>query len=328
MSVSVAMVTFNGERFVGEQLASILSQLPPPDEIVIGDDGSVDGTVTRVREIAAHTDVPVRVLTGDHRGLRLNIERTLEACHGSVIVLADQDDVWEQGKLAAIRAAFAEPGLAMWFSDALLVDATNHSLERRLWEVVTLPEASRTELEEGRALRRMIHGQTVTGATMAISSSVLRTALPLPKELEHGDHLYLHDGWFAVLASLLGGVVADPVPYTRYRQHADQVTWAGAPTPVDPRTDRERALEDMRTELARVSLVLERLEASGHAAQCRPDDITELREVRHLLGVRTLPLGPQKWWQVTRALRSGSYRRHARGWRTAAADIFAVRGAG
>ncbi len=98
-TISVAMVTFNGARFVRQQLDSIILQEPRPDEIVIGDDGSTDGTVETIRSVTGATSVPVRLIEGAHVGLRGNVERTLAACAGDVIVLADQDDVWMPGKL-------------------------------------------------------------------------------------------------------------------------------------------------------------------------------------------------------------------------------------
>src|SRR5690349_14667038 len=111
------MVTYNGEDHLREQLESILAQDPLPDELVIGDDGSSDATIALIQEYARDAAIPVRLVGAEHVGLRLNVERAIAACSGDVIALADQDDVWMPGKVAAIRDAFDAADVTVWFSD-------------------------------------------------------------------------------------------------------------------------------------------------------------------------------------------------------------------
>ena len=122
IGVSVAMTTFDGERFVAEQLESIITQSPPPSEIVVGDDGSSDRTGAVIDTVRARSAVPIHSVGGAHVGLRANVERVLRACRGSVIVLCDQDDVWMPGRIQAIEESFADPSVVLWFSDAELID--------------------------------------------------------------------------------------------------------------------------------------------------------------------------------------------------------------
>lgn len=327
-AISVAMVTYNGNRFVREQLESILAQDPPPDEIVIGDDGSTDDTVAVIRLVAETSAVPVRLIEGNHLGLRRNVERTLVACGGDVIVLADQDDAWSPGKLRAVRSAFEVDEVTLWFSDAVLVDDEGRDLGERLWDAVSLPASARAAFERGEAVRRLLYGQSVTGATMAFRASLRDVVLPLPRQLELGEHLYLHDGWIAVLASLLGTVLTDPHPYVRYRRHPDQVTYrqeveiARSPRGRAPRLVSRSALA---LERDRVVLVLDRLESTGFAERCRPADVATLRGLRELFTARAMRPGLAKWAAITRAMAAGHYTLYARGWRTAAADLIARR---
>lgn len=96
--ISVCIATYNGERFIGQQLASILSQLGDGDEVVVSDDGSTDGTLSVVK---AFNDSRVRIISGPCKGsLVLNFENALRAATGDFIFLADQDDVWADGKVA------------------------------------------------------------------------------------------------------------------------------------------------------------------------------------------------------------------------------------
>src|SRR5664279_1635435 len=91
--------------------------------------------------------------------------------------LADQDDIWEPGKVAAIARAFGEPDVTLWFSDATLIDSRNQSLGTTAWEAVRFDQAARELVRQGNGLARLLHGETVTGATMAIRADVLSTAL-------------------------------------------------------------------------------------------------------------------------------------------------------
>ena len=92
--MSIALATFNGARFLAEQLASIATQTIVPDEIVVGDDGSSDATLDIIADFAATVPYPVHVERNPTRlGFGLNFLRILGRCAGGVIVLADQDDV-------------------------------------------------------------------------------------------------------------------------------------------------------------------------------------------------------------------------------------------
>ncbi|MEL7210869.1 MAG: glycosyltransferase, partial [Actinomycetota bacterium] len=91
MSISVAMVTRDGSRYVDEQLRSILDQLEPPDEIVVGDDRSVDDTVGRILRQGVDSPVPIHVDVADEaRGVVANVESVLSRATGDRIALADQ----------------------------------------------------------------------------------------------------------------------------------------------------------------------------------------------------------------------------------------------
>lgn len=320
--ISVAVVTFNGERFVEEQLTSIVSQRPVPHELVIADDGSTDGTRQAVASVLSDAPFAVRMIGGDHVGLRGNVERAIAACEGSVIVLCDQDDIWLPGRLEAIGRAFEDPSVTLWFSDAELIDERGGTLNARLWENVHLTSGARESMAQGGEIRRLLHGMTVTGATMAFRASVRSLALPLPVELEGPDHLFLHDGWIAVLAALTGRVIIDEHAFIQYRQHSKQFTGMRVTEPsrpsarLAPVSNREIAEEH-----ARVALVLERLAQRGALARLTPTSRRLLTELDELLRGRAEPRGVRRVSAIFAALRAGQYDRYARGWRTALADL-------
>ncbi len=320
--ISVAIATFNGERFVEEQLASILRQRPVPYEVVIADDGSSDRTRELVASATSAASFRTRTVGGDHVGLRRNVERAIEECEGSVIVLCDQDDIWLPGRLEAIARAFEDPSVTLWLSDAELIDEHGVTLNARLWESVHLTSDARHSMAQGGEIRRLLHGMTVTGATMAFRASVRTLALPLPIELEGPDHLFLHDGWIAVLAALTGRVVIDERVFTRYRQHGEQFTGMRV-TEQSPSSARRAPVSHraIAEEHARVSLVLERLAQRGALARLTPASRRLLTELEELLRRRGAPPGMGRARAILSALRTGQYDRYARGWRTALADL-------
>lgn len=324
-SIGIVLPTYNGSAYLREQLESIQAQSRVPDEIVVSDDGSSDLTVDIARSVGASTPTPLHLIAGDHVGLRRNVGRALEASRADVLVFADQDDMWAPGKLEAVAAAFSDPAVTLWFSDAALVDAQGRSLDRSAWQSAALDDGVRATIDSGAGLSRLIHGQTVTGATMAVRRSVLELALPLPRELDTPDHLMLHDGWLALLASLLGTTVTDSRQFTLYRQHAGQITgmaMAATPTNGQPgRTTRGARRAQLSVDQRRVQLVLDRLRSHGVLDRCRPQDIDWLESAEAFYGARTTPAGAARLQAIARQVLVGGYQRFARGWRTAISDL-------
>ncbi len=321
--ISVAVATFDGERFLEEQLASIASQYPAPHEVVIADDGSTDRTREIIASAISDMPFPVRFLRDGHVGLRRNVERAIMACSGSVIALSDQDDIWLPGRLEAIAAAFADPDVNLWFSDADLVDEHGELLDVRLWELVTLPPEAQRALTEGAGVRRLLFGGTVTGATMAFRTSLSSLVLPFPTQLDDPD-VFLHDGWIAVLAALTGRVVTEEHCFTQYRRHERQFTTAMraeselTPTRSDGQLATRRSIE---YEHLRVRLVLDRLVERDALNGCSEEDQRLLIELEKLLRGRIQPPGAGRTRAIISAFGAGLYERHARGWRTALADL-------
>ena len=117
--LSVAMTTYQGEKYLAEQLDSILRQSRLPDEIVIGDDASIDSTWEILVRFARSAKVPVRLLRSRQNvGLNRNIETVMRACRGEVLILADQDDVWATDKVAVVEEAFTGSSYLSVGSDA------------------------------------------------------------------------------------------------------------------------------------------------------------------------------------------------------------------
>jgi len=233
LSVSIALATYNGERYIGEQLDSIASQTRLPDELVISDDASTDSTLDIVSKFARRVPFPVRVHINPERlGSTRNFEVAIRACKGDIIFLCDQDDVWYPEKIALIEERFVDNiEIGAVFTDADLVDQDMRPYKKgaRLWEALTLsfqymrPYRRGTRLWESLGFSELVAARNsyalllkhfaATGATMAFRSKHLDLLLPIPKE-------WLHDAWIALLISATSGLTMISRPTIAYRQHS------------------------------------------------------------------------------------------------------------
>lgn len=217
MRFSVALCTYNGERFLREQLDSIAAQTRPPDELVVSDDLSTDGTRQIVETFAACAPFPVRLHVSDvNVGTALNFGKAIALCTGDVIALSDQDDVWLPEKLRRFEEVFrADSSVGLVFGDAFVVGEDLSPTGRRLWEW-TFTRAARREMQRD-PFRALLRCNVVTGATMALSARLKPLVLPIPPDLN-----VIHDAWIGLVASAVSGVVLLSEPLIMYRQHNGQ----------------------------------------------------------------------------------------------------------
>ncbi len=227
-SVSVAMCTCNGSRFLQDQLCSIARQTNQPNELVASDDCSTDGTLAILETFASQATFPVRISANTCRlGPAKNFEKVIEACEGDVIVLSDQDDVWRPNKLAAFTSVFEQhPGAAYAFSDAVMVDQLGKPSGQTLWEAVRLRERLGAFFGPGQ-VEILLRHNLIPGAAMAFRSTFREVVLPIRTG-------WMHDYWIALLGSIFAYGIPVREPLFEYRRHADQVcgwrkkTFAGA----------------------------------------------------------------------------------------------------
>jgi glycosyltransferase involved in cell wall biosynthesis len=213
-TISIALATYNGARYIDEQLASLAHQHRPPDELVVTDDTSSDNTVSRVEEFAASAPFPVRLYRNDGRlGYRANFMRAASLCQSELIAFCDQDDIWEPHKLSVCSAPFDNSEVLLVYHDALVITADGTPL----------------------ALLGQLPGPPLVGFlgshpmnfTLGFTQILRRSLLGLSelwdrsrdhKEV-HRQEKMAHDQWFFFLASVFGSVARIDEPLARYRQH-------------------------------------------------------------------------------------------------------------
>ena len=326
MKISIAMCTYNGAEFLPAQLQSILDQTRPPDEIVICDDGSTDGTRSMLEKFSAESSIPINLqFNSQNLGSVKNFEQAISLCTGDVIALSDQDDVWRTDKLEVFETVLNKsPAAGIVFSDAAIVDEDLKPLNRRMWDEVDFDAHKRKLIKTGRALEVLITGWTVTGATMAFRSPFVKLSLPIPDEIA-----MIHDGWIALTIAAVADVVAIDEPLIQYRQHAQQQI--GAPTRKETAPEL-RGIQSIETAFHRrnsstdLQKILEALEARllAHAngfdtrkALSFVSDYAFHLNVRAKLPQRRLNRVPS----ILRELLSLRYHEYANGFKSAAKDL-------
>ena len=215
--ISIALCTYNGEAYLEDQLDSIAAQRLLPDEMIVCDDNSTDGTLRILDAFAGNSPFPVRIHTSAaNRGSNKNFEKAILLCAGDIIALADQDDFWFPEKLARIADAFSgNPSAGIVFSDALLADEHLNPLGATLWDRFEFTRKRRKKFDSGNAWKVLLEKNTVTGATMAFKKSYAGAILPFPPS-------WVHDAWIAFIVSLYADPVYIDEPLIWYRQHPGQ----------------------------------------------------------------------------------------------------------
>jgi glycosyltransferase involved in cell wall biosynthesis len=214
--ISVALCTYNGERFLAEQLDSIAQQTRPPDELVVCDDRSVDRTVAMVREFAATASYPVRIFENEgNLGFAANFERAIRLCEGNLIALSDQDDIWYPIRLERSEQEFTNhPEVGLVFSNADVINGRNKPAGRTLWKRLGFHGKRERDLLAGQYIVLAKH-RFVTGATVMFRTGLRDRFLPIPEG-------WIHDEWMALVAAAFSDLRPIDQPLIRYRIHGSQ----------------------------------------------------------------------------------------------------------
>ena len=323
MTISVAMCTYNGERFLREELESIAGQSRLPDELVICDDASTDATRAIIAEFAAAAPFPVRLYENERTlGASKNFERAIGLCECGLIALCDQDDVWLPHKLAQLEAEFVRrPGIGLIFTDAELVDEHTRAVGGTLWRRLPVRRNERRRLKGRRAVDVLLGGSIVTGATMAFRARFKDLVLPVPEDLTIGL-----DAWIPLLVAAVSDVHALRSPLIKYRQHPAQQLGA---------RERRRDGSGLRGGLRRTSDVRPTIEIARRVQQrlAEHGDRYRTNSARARLAARGAHLETRmalperalsRFKPVAAELLTGRYRSFSRGLLSAAKDL--VRG--
>jgi len=216
-SISIALCTYNGAKYLPAQLASLVQQSQLPFELVVCDDGSTDATLQILMDFATSSPFPVHLFFNEtNHGSTKNFEKAIGLCTGEIIATCDQDDVWLPMKLERMAKVLAsEPDVGLAFSDAILVDDELRDSGNSLWNCYHFPPGLQAKQTPSLNPNLLLRFNVVTGACMAFRRELVPKFMPIPKE-------WIHDAWIAFIASVFSQVKLIPEPLILYRRHQAQ----------------------------------------------------------------------------------------------------------
>jgi glycosyltransferase involved in cell wall biosynthesis len=222
-SISVCIPTYNGEKYIQEQLESILKQLSYSDEIIISDDGSSDNTLAI---ISAINDPRIKVImhekikskgnkTEKNIGLvSNNLQNALRHAKGDVIYLSDQDDIWMEGRVSKTLPLFhgEEANAAkVVICDCTVIDSNRGVLIKSYFSCVKPTDS----------VLNVIYKNPYLGCCMCFNKELLGKIFPFP------DRSVGHDLWIGLIAKIYGTVIFIKEPLVLYRRHEETVSTSG-----------------------------------------------------------------------------------------------------
>ncbi len=212
--ISVALCTYNGEKYLPFQLDSILNQSRPADEIIIVDDGSSDDTLLIIKEYASRTSIIKYYVNEQNLGYVQNFSLAISKTTCDYVALADQDDIWTEDHLEILLNHIGNKAVCV--GDSIMIDAFGKETGERfsaLKQNYYIPEN-----DVLKAYRIIYNYNPYQGASMLIDRRWVDSFLPIPATAGY------HDTYLAACSCLTKGLAVIPDIITRYRMHEGQVT--------------------------------------------------------------------------------------------------------
>jgi len=198
--ISICMTTYNGMRFLKEQIDSILNQSVPADEIIIADDCSNDGTLEYIKSINDQRIIIIE--SKNNLGVIKTIERAIYKATGDYIFLCDQDDVWLQNKIETVISEIDNETNLIVHNAYITSEDTN--------DIIGEYFVSKKPTDK---LLCNLYRNTLIGAMMAFPRSLVSHILPFP------DGIGMHDIWIGLISAKKGKIKFIEKPLMYYRRH-------------------------------------------------------------------------------------------------------------
>jgi glycosyltransferase involved in cell wall biosynthesis len=311
-TLSIALCTYNGSKFLREQFQSLANQTLQPFEVVITDDCSTDETLSIIQEFDKLLNIKVFVNDSSLKVTK-NFEKAVSLCSGDIILMCDQDDIWYSDKLAKISQYFQEnPNQLAVFSDADLVDEQGNSLNKNFWSAVRFLEPQIQQFKEGKGVELLLAGNRTAGCMMAFRRELVEKIIPFPAYIP----LMIHDNWITIVVAILDSLGMIEEKLISYRQHNLQQIGTRAKEVGKTVTLKDRFSRPRNEKLAPFlekrdyfcvlkNALLERIDSSNHNFK-HFDNIINYYEIRGTLS----PFQLARLFPVLNLLLNGDYHRY------------------
>lgn len=221
IKTSVALCTFNGDRYLSQQLDSIINQSVKVDEIIICDDSSSDNTINILKQYAKNFPnlISIHINETTLKTVK-NFEKAISLTKGDLIFLSDQDDIWVENKVETIVDYFKNINeFKLLFTNGDLIDEEGEKLNTTLWdEWGFTSEKRKLWLQNDNAFKDLILNKNkITGATVCFNKSIKNKAIPITTPTG-----YWHDSWLGLHAAAGNGLFFLEKNLILYRIHDKQ----------------------------------------------------------------------------------------------------------
>ncbi|MFZ2058760.1 MAG: glycosyltransferase [Acidimicrobiales bacterium] len=318
-SVTICLCTCDGASHLAQQLASLASQTRLPDEVVISDDGSKDGTLDLLERWAASVATSVLIeRRADPVGHVANLEGALRRARSDIVFICDQDDRWNPEKVQRMALVLeAAPAVAGAFCDSALIDEVGDPLAGSLWQTLRFAGAEQASVAAGRGLEVLLRRNVVAGHALALRRDRLDLLLPFP-EIDHAD-------WWLALGLLLdGGLVPVNERLVEYRLHSGNRVGLRSRTSFARRITSTSPRARSRTDAGLLEDLLRRFDDLRPGLSSDEDRALVQAKIAHSSRRGSLPSRRlTRVVPVAKGLAHGDYRRFSNGWRSALIDLAA-----
>jgi glycosyltransferase involved in cell wall biosynthesis len=200
--ISIALCTYNGEKYLCEQLGTLVGQTYPNLEIIIVDDASTDQTWSILNEFADCYPSIRLFRNSSNMGYQKNFERALKLCEGDYILISDQDDIWEKDKVTKLREAIAEN--LMIYHDSVFIDEHGKNIGFKM--------SDKFNMVDGNDPTPFLFLNCVSGHSIMFRRDLLQHVFPFP---DNG----MYDHYIAFIATVKGSIKYLPETLVKHRRH-------------------------------------------------------------------------------------------------------------
>lgn len=214
--ISIAMATYNGSKYLCEQLDSILSQTVQDFELIVCDDCSTDNTMSILREYSSK-DERIRIYQNKQNlGFKDNFSKAISLCNGEYIALCDQDDIWLEDHLSLLYTSLLENNAVLACGDAIIIDENGIEKGFTSSYLDGMDMVPQSDFDKARHI--LLCENTFQGSTMLMRKALTDVLMPIPADV------CFHDTWIAAFACFSGGITYVHTPVLKYRRHSLEIT--------------------------------------------------------------------------------------------------------
>lgn len=208
--VNILLATYNGEKYIREQIDSILNQTYKEFRLLISDDGSTDGTREILNEYKSKDNRIEVFMQEKNLGVVKNFEFLLGKVEAEFYMFSDQDDIWKESKIEKSLNKIEE-GFDLVYSDLEVVDENLNVTYSSYWKL----KGIYNKVKKYNNFDALYLNNFITGCTIISKKELINSFMPLPNT----SKFVLHDYWISLIISQEGKIAYIEEPLIKYRQH-------------------------------------------------------------------------------------------------------------